>query len=244
MEWISLIIKEMSGSGPLPPRKRERNGRALRPRSSGSIEIEWNNFMKWSEMKLWNEIEMLKRIASRRLISQFPSFKEKWLFFSFVNCEIDGLKDIITVLSYIGWPVLNNKISGMKVSEWSLFLFEQWAGYGRPLSLSSNLFFSLWEWEKKFDLIERREMRQLNGMKRVLVACLICGLWAGPPANAPQRKANGNKQHSQFQFNERIKKVNGINFINLNDFCWWVKEWMNQTKGMDWWMLMEWGPKR
>ena len=70
-------------------------------------------------MKLWNEIEMLKRIASRRLISQFPSFKEKWLFFSFVNCEIDGLKDIITVILNEDWTYKDKSeiIDEMKMNQ-------------------------------------------------------------------------------------------------------------------------------
>ena len=51
------------------------------------------------------------------------------------------LKDIITVLSYIGWPVLNNKSTEI---HWCWFIEEQWAGLcAAALSFINSFHFSL-----------------------------------------------------------------------------------------------------
>ena len=50
-------------------------------------------------------------------------------------------ESIITILSYIGWPVLNNKSMKENLFGWNWFIWAV-AGYGRPQAISSS-FFSL-----------------------------------------------------------------------------------------------------
>ena len=135
------------------------------------------------------------------------------------------LKDIITVLSYIGWPVLNNKSMKENLFGWNWFIWAV-AGYGRPQAISSS-FFSLlsalpngrkeekksaaadaaWGSSTSLSTIQSNQLHALliwwswkEELRNLIwfhcfVFSLIGGLWAVAPPMAPPREENKDKSN-------------------------------------------------
>ena len=111
---------------------------------------------------------------------------------------IDELNYIITVLSYIGWPVLNNKfMNGIWRMEWINLLMEQW----RPMCAAEA-------WMKWMTGAERRsgaKAKSINGIQWNWMKLIDCCA-----AEKSQPSPN------------QIIQSNQINFC----FCWF-DGWMN-----------------
>ena len=156
------------------------------------------------------------------------------------------LKSIITVLSYIGWPVLNNKSMKENLFGWNWFIWAV-AGYGRPHAISNsfNSFQSSLQ-NGKIDWIDeccggcgtKPNSNHWNWLRNCLARSvwwkeLNCGLLSLLPAAvmgaaAPRAPPKGRQANPAIQWNP-IKQSLSLSAMKRKWAEWKSLIWMKAT---------------
>ena len=193
----------------------------------------WRSELGWKPITNNAEIKkdlsfLLQRQFTISSINPFHSIKQKknnflffhWISFLSEEMEWNEWKDIITVLSYIGWPVLNNKSMKENLFGWNWFI---WAVGGLWTAGSAESK----EWNKinEINLIEflrPAAPSELSDWRKQINERIWVDLME-EERRAPLAARRSESINHQFSINSR-RWVNWWNWL----IYWWAEQGANQ----------------